>query len=169
MRAWTSRTRSRSKSIWTSWSSTSQWLTVANQPRERRRWGTNPLPPVDERPRLAGRKALVHLGLRTEEPQDVLVGRLAGADLLERIAGRNRAALPAALGRSPHVNARSERPGDPPPQHEEQRTGEIGDGAVLALVEIERQRLLPRAGGERLHRADCPRPPPPLQSRSDWA
>jgi len=43
-RAWTSRTRSRSKSTWTSWSSTSQWPTVANQPNDRRRRGTTRWP-----------------------------------------------------------------------------------------------------------------------------
>src|SRR5713101_6145177 len=87
--------------------------------------GHHPLSPVDERPRLAGRQPLVLLGMRAEEPQDLLVGRHAGTDPLERIAGRNRAALPAGLGRSPHVNARSERPGEPPPQREEERTGKI--------------------------------------------
>ena len=87
--------------------------------------GYHPLSPVDERPCLAGWQALVHLGLRAEEPQDFIVRRLAGADLLERIARRDRAALAAALGRPFHVNARSKRLGDPSPQREEQRTGEI--------------------------------------------
>ena len=40
MRAWMSRTRSCSKSICTSRCSTSQWLTVANQPNRRPRFGT---------------------------------------------------------------------------------------------------------------------------------
>ena len=46
---------------------------------------------------------------------------------------------------------------------------DLGDGAVLALVEVECEGLLPRAGRECLHRADCPRPPPRTQSREQSA
>ena len=41
-----------------------------------------------------------------------------------------------------------------------------GDRAALRLVEVERQGLLPRAGRERVHRADCPRVAARTQSRA---